>query len=62
MWSKGNAFLERGSLTYTPQQVAQIYPPFPIFAEKYYDEICEWNSPVSTKQEGELYRVLQFSK
>ena len=62
MWSKGNAFLERGSLNYTPQQVAQIYPPFPIFAEKYYDEICEWNSPVSTKQEGELYRVLQFSK
>ena len=62
LWSKGNALLERGTLNYTPQQAFQINPPYPIFAEKYYDEIVEWNSPVSTRQEGELNRVLPFAK
>ena len=42
--------------------IIQFYPPSPQLAEKYYNEIAEWNSPPSTRQEGEKTSILPFAK
>lgn len=58
-----NALIERGALNYNQYQSISTVPPFPIFPEKYYNEIVEWNAnPTTTRQEGELSRVLPFGK
>ncbi|MEX0598162.1 MAG: hypothetical protein WD512_16865, partial [Candidatus Paceibacterota bacterium] len=56
------ALAEVGSLGFTPQQAISTFPPYPIFAEKYYNEIVEWNNPVSERQENELTRSLPFAE
>jgi hypothetical protein len=58
MWN--NAFMEFSSFI-SPTSLVTEFPPFPEYAEKYYNEIVEWNSPVSTRQEGELSRILPFA-
>ena len=58
MWN--NAFMEFSSFI-SPTSLVTEFPPFPEYAEKYYNEIVEWNNPVSTRQEGELSRILPFA-
>ena len=58
MWN--NAFMEFSSFI-SPTSLVTEFPPFPEYAEKYYNEIVEWNSPISTRQEGELSRILPFA-
>ena len=58
MWN--NAFMEFSSFI-SPTSLVTEFPPFPEYAEKYYNEIVEWNSPVSQRQEGELSRILPFA-
>jgi len=59
MWN--DAFMEFSSFI-SPTSLVTNFPPFPEYAEKYYNEIVEWNSPVSQRQEGELSRILPFAK
>jgi hypothetical protein len=59
MWN--DAFMEFSSFI-SPTSLVTDFPPFPDYAEKYYNEIVEWNSPVSQRQEGELSRILPFAK
>jgi len=58
MWN--NAFMEFSSFI-SPTSLVTEFPPFPEYAEKYYNEIVEWNNPVSQRQEGELSRILPFA-
>lgn len=59
MWQ--GSLPERGSLSYTPSQVTTTIPPYPIFAEKYYTEMVEWNDPPSSRQSGEKTEILEFA-